>query len=114
MDNKFCKCSPRDINDLYFTPFELGVVELEGILNILLAGELHNSLVLVGLVSINPGDLSSRPHELLQVLPAGTAGEVVHEDPVLRAGTLLPPVLGSPGVPSAAARVAGVRDKTEA
>ena len=114
MDNKCFKCSPRDINDFDFTPFELGVVQLEGILNILLAGKLHSSLILVGLVSINPGDLPSRPHELLQVLPAGTAGEVVHNDPELRAGALLPPVLGSPGVPSAAARVAGVRNKTEA
>ena len=107
MNKEDIKCSPGNINELDLPPFELGAVQLlDGALNVFKTSKLHHSLVLGGLVSFGPGHLSSCTlHVGLQVPPVDPAGDVVHEDPVLRAGALLPPVLGSPGVPAGAAKL---------
>ena len=82
-----CNLSPGIINDFNPPSVELGIIQLiNRVLNVLVASKLHNSLVLTGLVSISVGDLPSRPHEVLQVLPAHPAGEIVHDHPVVGPG----------------------------
>ena len=75
---------------------------LDGILDILITSKLHHSLVSAGLVSLGPGNLTGLLHVVLQAPPGDPAGDVVHEDPVLRASARLLPVSGPPGVPAAA------------
>ena len=50
---------------------------------------------------VGVGDLARTPHEVLEVLPADPAAEVLHDDPVLGAGGR--PVLVQPHRPVAAA-----------
>ena len=102
MDFRDCKSSPGVINNLNPPSVELRIVQLiDGVLDILEASKLNHSLVLAGLVSIGVGHLPSRPHEVLQVLPADPAGEVVHDDPVVSPGgrTVLLQPNRAPSVP---------------
>ena len=78
---------PGVINNLDPPPVQLSVIQLVNcFLHVIIAGELHNSLVLARLVSVGVGDLPRAPHEVLQVLPADPAGEVLHDDAVLGPG----------------------------
>ena len=91
---------------------QLGVVKLvQGPLHVGLGAELHQALAAPDVVSVGVHHLTGLPHVVLQVLPGGPAGEVLHDQ--LEAGPLarrvsLPPGGRPPAPPSASVGVLGL------
>lgn len=75
-----------------------GAVQLvHGALHVRARAELDHALIGTPLVGVGIGDLPSLTHEVLQVLPAAAAGEVLHNQPVVRSSRRSVPV--SPPAP---------------
>lgn len=73
------------LNQLYAASIEVVIVKLvKSSLHVTFGGKLDNSLVFAILVSISISDVSSLPHQILQILPGHPGGEILHCDPVVR------------------------------